>query len=197
MIFGCRNTISSFLVFAVSNWLVANGAMKLVRNVLGSERAAAVLDTAYDHLRKGKSLLDPLVSSGLFPPVLVNMLRVGEETGSLTQSLLHMADMFEDKLDTTVQRTLTILEPVIILLVSGFVALLIISIKIRRLSQHLNGTDRDASTYPFRHQPVLHERRGNFGESERRFAAESYSCNRADMHGPTRKSGNAQAQQSP
>jgi general secretion pathway protein F len=53
---------------------------------------------------------------------------VGEETGSLTRSLLHMADLFEDKLDTTVQRTLTLLEPVIILLVSGFIATVIISI---------------------------------------------------------------------
>ena len=58
----------------------------------------------------------------------INMLRVGEETGSLTRSLLHMADLFEDKLDTTVQRTLTLLEPVIILLVSGFIATVIISI---------------------------------------------------------------------
>ena len=56
------------------------------------------------------------------------MLRVGEETGCLTRSLLHMADMFEDKLETSVQRTLTIFEPVIILLVSGFIARMIISI---------------------------------------------------------------------
>ena len=104
------------------------GAMKLVRNVVASERAAAAIDTASDHLRKGRSFLEPLAGSGLFPPVLINMLRVGEETGSLTQSLLHMADMFEDKLDTSVQRTLTVLEPVIILFVSAFIALVIMSI---------------------------------------------------------------------
>ncbi|WP_245280010.1 type II secretion system F family protein [Hyphomicrobium sp. 99] len=103
-------------------------AMKLVREVIGSKFAAGVLDETYDALRKGKSFLEPLSRSGLFPPVVVNMLRVGEETGNLTASLSHMADMFEEKLETSVQRTFTILEPVIILLVSGFVAGIIMSI---------------------------------------------------------------------
>jgi type II secretory pathway component PulF len=87
-----------------------------------------VLDQAYDALRKGRSFLEPLSQSGLLPAVVVNMLRVGEETGSLTGSLFHMADMFEDKLETSVQRTFTIFEPVIILLVSTFIAGIIISI---------------------------------------------------------------------
>ncbi|WP_245298234.1 type II secretion system F family protein [Rhodomicrobium vannielii] len=103
-------------------------AMRLVRDVSGNRSAAAALERAYDNLRKGRSFIDPLAHSGLFPPVVINMLRVGEETGGLTRSLLHMADLFEDKLDTSVQRTLTLLEPVIILLVSGFIATVIISI---------------------------------------------------------------------
>lgn len=103
-------------------------AMKLVRDVIGSKFAADMLDEAYDALRKGKSFLEPLSRAKLFPPVVVNMLRVGEETGSLTTSLSHMADMFEEKLETSVQRTFTILEPVIILVVSGFIAGIIMSI---------------------------------------------------------------------
>ncbi len=46
----------------------------------------------------------------------------------MTSSLFHMADMFDEKLETSVQRTFTILEPVIILLVSGFIAGIIMSI---------------------------------------------------------------------
>jgi type II secretory pathway component PulF len=103
-------------------------AMKLVRDVIGNRVAAGVLDQAYDSLRKGRGFLEPLSQSGLFPPVVVNMLRVGEETGNLTSSCFHMAEMFEDKLETSVQRTFTVMEPLIILLVSGFVAGIIISI---------------------------------------------------------------------
>jgi len=112
----------------LENGVELPAAMKLVRDVIGSRYAAVVLDRAYDALRKGRSFLEPLSQSKLFPAVVVNMLRVGEETGSLTTSLFHMADMFEEKLETAVQRTFTIFEPVVILLVSGFIAGIIISI---------------------------------------------------------------------
>ncbi len=112
----------------LENGVELPAAMKLVRDVIGNRYAARVLDQAYDALRKGRSFLEPLSQSGLFPPVVINMLRVGEETGSLTSSFFHMADMFEEKLETAVQRTFTIFEPVIILLVSVFIAGIIISI---------------------------------------------------------------------
>lgn len=112
----------------LENGVALPAAMKLVRDVIGSKFAADMLDEAYDALRKGKSFLEPLSRANLFPPVVVNMLRVGEETGNLTTSLSHMADMFEEKLETSVQRTFTILEPIIILLVSGFIAGIIMSI---------------------------------------------------------------------
>jgi general secretion pathway protein F len=103
-------------------------AMKLVSDVIGNKAAAAAVDQSYDALRKGRSFLEPLSQSGLFPPVLVNMLRVGEETGSLAGSLLHMAEVFEEKLERTVERTFTIFEPLIILMVSGIIAFIIVSI---------------------------------------------------------------------
>lgn len=103
-------------------------AMKLVADVIGNKAAAAAVEQSYDALRKGRSFLEPLSQSGLFPPVLVNMLRVGEETGSLSSSLLHMAEVFEEKLERTVERTFTIFEPLIILLVSGVIAFIIVSI---------------------------------------------------------------------
>ncbi len=112
----------------LENGVELPAAMKLLRDVIGNKYASEVLDQAYDALRKGRGFLEPLSQSGLFPPVVVNMLRVGEETGSLTTSLFHMAEMFEEKLETSVQRTFTIFEPLIILLVSGIIAGIIISI---------------------------------------------------------------------
>ncbi len=102
--------------------------MKLVRDVIGNRVVAAVLDESYDALRKGRSFLEPLANSKLFPPVVISMLRVGEETGNLTTACSHMADMFEDKMETAVQRTFTILEPAVILLVSVFIGGIVVSI---------------------------------------------------------------------
>jgi type II secretory pathway component PulF len=112
----------------LENGVELPAAMRLVRDAIGSNSAAKVLDQAYEALRKGRSFLEPISQSGLFPPVVVNMLRVGEETGSMTASLSHMAEMYEEKLETSVQRTFTILEPTIIILVSVFIAGIIMSI---------------------------------------------------------------------
>ncbi len=112
----------------LENGIDLPAAMKLVGDVIGNKPAAAALDQSYDALRKGRSFLEPLSQSRLFPPVLINMLRVGEETGSLSSSLLHMSEVFEEKLERTVERTFTIFEPLIILLVSGVIAFIIVSI---------------------------------------------------------------------
>jgi len=112
----------------IENGVELPAAMKLVRDAIGNGFAASVIDEAHDALRKGKSFLEPMAQSGIFPPVLINMLRVGEESGGLATSAFHMADMFEDKLETLVQRAFTILEPVIILVVSAFISGIIISI---------------------------------------------------------------------
>jgi len=112
----------------IENGVELPAAMKLVRDAIGNRMAATVIDEAHDALRKGKSFLEPMSQSGIFPPVVINMLRVGEETGGLASSAFHMAEMFEEKLDTLVQRAFTILEPAIIIIVSAFISGIIISI---------------------------------------------------------------------
>ena len=112
----------------LENGVELHAAMKLVRDVIGNRVVAAVLDESYDALRKGRSFLEPLANSKLFPPVVISMLRVGEETGNLTNACAHMADMFEDKMETAVQRTFTLLEPAVILLVSIFIGGIVVSI---------------------------------------------------------------------
>lgn len=103
-------------------------ALSLCRRVVATAPAAKALDEAHDALRKGQDFITPLSASRLFPSVMINMLKVGQETGNLAPSARYLADMFEDKLDLRVQRTMTILEPTIILLVAGFVAGIIIAI---------------------------------------------------------------------
>ncbi len=103
-------------------------AMTLTKNVLGNISAEKAVAAAGDALRKGQNFLDPLSSAKIFPEVVLNMLRVGEETGSLAKSSLFLANMFEEKLETSIQRIFTILEPLIIMIVSLFVAGIIISI---------------------------------------------------------------------
>lgn len=103
-------------------------ALSLSRRVVTAPSANDALGKAYESLRKGQSFIAPLAASSLFPSVMINMLKVGEETGNLAPSTHYLAQMFEDKLDLRMQRTMTILEPAIILLVAGLVAGIIIAI---------------------------------------------------------------------
>lgn len=103
-------------------------AMRLIRDTLSNKLAHEVLEEVCTALRKGQCFLEPLSKTALFPPIVVNVLRVGEETGNLAPAALHLAEMYEDKLETSVVRTFTILEPIIILSISIIVGGIIMSI---------------------------------------------------------------------
>jgi general secretion pathway protein F len=113
--------------------LLANGvdlptALNLVRDVMGNAEAAAVVTAMCQELRKGSDLAKPMENSRLFPPIVIALIRVGEETGGLAKSADYLAQMFDEKLETATQRLVTVLEPVIIIAVSVVVATIIISI---------------------------------------------------------------------
>ena len=103
-------------------------ALGLTRDVVGNAEAAATIAQMGVALRQGSDLTEPLGRSRLFPSLVVSMMRVGEETGRLSGSALYLADMFESRLEVATQRLMTILEPVIIIAVSVFVASIIMSI---------------------------------------------------------------------
>lgn len=113
--------------------LLGNGvglpdALDLTRSVIGNSRVATVIANMGTELRKGQDFLVPLKNSRLFAPIVVNMLKVGDETGNLGSASGHIANMFQDKLETAIARLFTILEPIIILLVSALIAGIVISI---------------------------------------------------------------------
>lgn len=113
--------------------LLGNGVglpetLDLTRSVIGNSRAAAVIAAMGIELRKGQDFLTPLQHSRIFAPLVVNMLKVGAETGNLAATSSHLANMYQDKLETAITRLFTILEPVIILFVSALIAGIVISI---------------------------------------------------------------------
>jgi general secretion pathway protein F len=112
----------------LENGVALPTALSLTREVMGNDEAAAVVAAMGQELRKGSDLAKPMEASRLFPPIVIALIRVGEETGGLARSALHLAGMFEEKLDVAAQRLVTVLEPVIIIAVSTAVAAIVISI---------------------------------------------------------------------
>ena len=103
-------------------------ALMLTRDLFANQKVAGFIADANEALRKGQDFTVPLERSQLFQPVAIGMLRVGQETGDLADAARRTADMAEEKLEIATQRFFTVLEPAIILLVSVFVAVVVVSI---------------------------------------------------------------------
>lgn len=99
-------------------------ALGVVRDTLGNELLGTEIDTVADKVKKGQSLAEPLEESGYFPPLLVQIVAVGEQTGKLDELLLNAADTFDTEADSAVNRFMAIFPALLILvlaLVIGFI----------------------------------------------------------------------------
>ncbi|MGD0339095.1 MAG: type II secretion system F family protein [Bacteroidota bacterium] len=85
------------------------------------------IKTILNHVRQGRAIVEPLVDSVFFPPMVVQMIAVGEETSELDTMLLKVADYYEKEIDGKVETLSTVIEPVIVLFLGIVVAGILIS----------------------------------------------------------------------
>jgi type IV pilus assembly protein PilC len=114
--------------------LLANGvpvleALSIVENTVGNRIIAEEIHEARDRVTDGSSISGPLAAGNIFPPLLTDMLAVGEESGDMVGALQHIAKRYDDELDRTVKILTTVLEPILMLIMAllvGFVAISIL-----------------------------------------------------------------------
>ncbi len=105
----------------ISGLEISSGA---VSNAYISER----LRPSVDQVRQGQSFHGALEKTAVFPPMSIDMIKVGEATGSLDEMLTSVADYFDENVETRVERLLTLVEPIMLVVMGGIIALLLISI---------------------------------------------------------------------
>ncbi len=81
-----------------------------------------------NEVRSGKSLSEPMASSPNFPPMVVQMIKVGEDTGNLDDMLEKVAEYYDQEVDTTIRNLTTTLEPVLLAFIFGMVLFLALAI---------------------------------------------------------------------
>jgi len=99
-------------------------ALGVVRDTLGNELLGREIDNVAEEVKHGKSLAEPLGESGFFPPLLVQIVAIGEQTGKLDELLLNAADTFDAEADSAMNRFMAIFPAVLILLLAlviGFI----------------------------------------------------------------------------
>ena len=103
-------------------------ALSIVKDIVSNRVLADSLELAADALKAGRSLADPLLATGLFPALGLQLIKVGEETGRLDEMLLRVADLYDGEVAAATQRMLALLEPVLIVGLGIVIAGVIMSI---------------------------------------------------------------------
>lgn len=113
--------------------LIQNGvpllnSLTLARRAFTNQQLSAQVDAAVGHLKEGGRLSDKLKQSASVPPLVVQLIQVGEETGELDRLLLQIADIYDRQIESETQKLLNLLEPAMIISLGLIIAVLILSL---------------------------------------------------------------------
>ncbi|KAA0549235.1 type II secretion system F family protein [Bacillus sp. BGMRC 2118] len=103
-------------------------AISIVENVVENEVLAKVLNESKDSLERGVSLTEPMKKHWAFPPLVTQMIAIGEETGSLDAMLGKVADFYEKEVESTTDRLKSLIEPLMIVFLAGIVGTIVTAI---------------------------------------------------------------------
>lgn len=113
-------------------------ALAVVRDTLGNEVLAAKIDHVADEVKRGESLAEPLESTGCFPPLLVQVIAVGEQTGALDELLLNAAETFDGEADAAITRFMAVFPAALILLLAVVVGFIIVATLLPMVTMQLS-----------------------------------------------------------
>jgi type II secretory pathway component PulF len=102
--------------------------LEIAAETVGNVVIARVVEEMRDSLREGKRLLVPMEASGLFPPLVVQMISVGEETGQIDTMLNKVSDYYDMDVEYSLRNLSTMIEPILLLFVGGMVLFLALGI---------------------------------------------------------------------
>ena len=102
-------------------------AIEITGKTAGNTVIERAMVGVQQNVKEGQSITEPLEKVAVFPPMVTQMISVGEETGSLDQMLQKIADFYEDEVNASVKSLTSILEPIMMLGVGGIVGTVVIS----------------------------------------------------------------------
>lgn len=102
-------------------------SLTIVKETIANRVIANAVGEVHDSIREGETIAGPLEESGAFPPMAVNMIDVGEETGNLDSMLLKVADIYDAEVETTIDGMLQMLEPALMVILGAIVGFIVIS----------------------------------------------------------------------
>ena len=116
-------------------------ALKITEQVMPNRVIKEAISKTRDAVTDGKTLAQPLAQSKVFPQLMVDLVKIGEETGDVPAALNNVADTYESELNTALRVTMTLIEPVLIIAMAIGVGMLLLSVLLPmfRLISNISG----------------------------------------------------------
>jgi type IV pilus assembly protein PilC len=102
-------------------------ALTIVKETAGNVIVSNAVAAVHESVKEGETITAPLEASGVFPPMVISMVDVGEQTGALPEMLLKIADNYDDEVDNAVSAMTSLLEPIMIVFLAVIVGSIVIA----------------------------------------------------------------------
>lgn len=132
-----KSTISRFcrtLGTLISSGVPILEALEIVKAAVGNRVISDAIEEVCGSIREGETIAEPLGASGVFDPLLVNMIDIGEETGELDKMLNKISDNYDLDVDVLVESLSSLLEPLLIVGMGGAVGFIVVALFMPLLS---------------------------------------------------------------
>ena len=103
-------------------------ALTIVKETAGNVVVGEAVSAVHESVKEGETITAPLEASNVFPPMVVSMVDVGEQTGALPEMLMKIADNYDDEVDNAVSAMTSLLEPIMIVFLAVVVGSIVIAL---------------------------------------------------------------------
>src|SRR6266436_3489641 len=113
-------------------------ALTIVKETAGNVIVSNAVNSVHESVKEGETITAPLEASGIFPPMVISMVDVGEQTGALPEMLLKIADNYDEEVDNAVAAMTSLLEPIMIVFLAVIVGSIVIAMFLPLISMISN-----------------------------------------------------------
>jgi type IV pilus assembly protein PilC len=123
-------------------------ALTIVKETSGNVIVGSAVAAVHESVKEGETITAPLEASRVFPPMVISMVDVGEQTGALPEMLMKIADTFDDEVDNAVAAMTSLLEPIMIVFLAVIVGSIVIALflPLIELMNQVGEADKESPT---------------------------------------------------
>ncbi len=102
-------------------------SMTIVRDIVGNQSIATTIEPIRNGIKKGEGIAQPMKQSGVFPPLAMHLIEVGEESGKLDSMLIQVAEVYDVEVRNSIKNLIAFFEPALILLMGIIIGTIVVS----------------------------------------------------------------------